>query len=359
MGKKKEVEEKRVYDVELGDWDAGVFATSLVENPAIMSDFVFFSEDEHKIMMFANEEKQEVVGAIMIPDLLIPRKDENGDIFYVRFTKEVIETFNSKMKEYGYDKSFTFSHAYDAGNNVRLLESWIKEFDEDKSNGYGFDLPIGTLFMKVKVEEETLWNMVREKKLKGFSIELDASYRLNEDLSVLNKDEKMSKVEAFENTMQVNDNTLAYDGDKSITSDTILFQVVTETVDEKEVEKLQKFSGEFELDGMVFKSDKGIVTVEEKEVEKPEETKDVDLDGLLAKFTEAIDSKLEEFKTSFKEEMIAENGKIEESLEEVKLFQKQNKPKPEKKEEEKFNKVEVDVIENKKTLDDWYNKLKQ
>ena len=214
----------KVYDVQLEDWQEGVFATSLVNKPAIGSDFVFFSEDS-QTMFFANEEKREVVGAIMIPDVLIPRKDPDGGVYYVRFSKEVIEGLNLRMKEYGYDKSFTFAHAYSAQGNVKLLESWIKEFDEDKSNAYGFDLPIGTMFMKVKINEDTLWEMVKEKKLNGFSIELNASYKLNEELT---NTEEMSMIEMFEQSLVVGENQLAWMGDEAISDSTVLFHIEKE-----------------------------------------------------------------------------------------------------------------------------------
>jgi hypothetical protein len=344
------MEDKRIYDVKLEDWQEGVFATSFVDNPAIMSDFVFFSKEQN-IMFFANEEKREVVGAIMIPDLLMPRKDENGDVFYVRFSKEVIYSLNERMKEFGYDKSFTFAHSYDATGNVKLLESWIKEFDEDKSNAYGFDLPVGTMFMKVKVEEDTLWNLVKEKKLKGFSIELNASYVLNKK----EEEQKMSKLDLFERNLDVNDVKLAWDGDESITSDTILFQVVTETVDEKEVEKVQKFSGKFELNEKIFKSENGIVTVEEKAPEAPEETeeevKDVfDVEGFLTKVGELMDEKI----NALKEDFSTKNTEISESLEEVKLFQKQSGVKKEKQQEKKDNFEAVTTIkENAEVFKNW------
>jgi hypothetical protein len=41
----------------------------------------------------------------------------------------------------------------------------------DKSKMYGYDLPNGTWFVKMKIENDDLWNKIKEGELKGLSIE--------------------------------------------------------------------------------------------------------------------------------------------------------------------------------------------
>jgi hypothetical protein len=41
----------------------------------------------------------------------------------------------------------------------------------DKSKLYGFDLPNGTWFVKMKINNDELWQKVKEGELKGLSIE--------------------------------------------------------------------------------------------------------------------------------------------------------------------------------------------
>ena len=41
----------------------------------------------------------------------------------------------------------------------------------DKSKLYGYDLPNGTWFVKMKIENEELWNKIKSGELKGLSIE--------------------------------------------------------------------------------------------------------------------------------------------------------------------------------------------
>ena len=41
----------------------------------------------------------------------------------------------------------------------------------DKSKLYGFDLPNGTWFVKMKITNDELWSKVKDGELKGLSIE--------------------------------------------------------------------------------------------------------------------------------------------------------------------------------------------
>ena len=42
---------------------------------------------------------------------------------------------------------------------------------QDKSKLYGYDLPNGTWFVKMKIENDELWSKIKEGELKGLSIE--------------------------------------------------------------------------------------------------------------------------------------------------------------------------------------------
>ena len=73
------------------------------------------------------------------------------------------------MKHNNHHKA-TYQHQ-DRVSGVLTVESWIKEGDQDKSKLYGYDLPNGTWFVKMKIENDELWNKIKEGELKGLSIE--------------------------------------------------------------------------------------------------------------------------------------------------------------------------------------------
>jgi hypothetical protein len=139
---------------------------------------------------FASEDKRELVGPVAIPDMEIPRKDKDGNIFFVRFSKEVIEKMARKfMREQRLaDNNIQHIEDMDAGSYV--YESWIVENPEDKANTiYGMNVPVGTWVVKMKVLNDQTWQKVKEGKLNGFSLE--GSFLSQEEYAAYLQDKKM------------------------------------------------------------------------------------------------------------------------------------------------------------------------
>ena len=158
-------------------WESGMTAISLVSKPAIQRSFVALNEQEEKaIFKFADEEKRQIVGPIMVPDKLIYRKSERMGEYYLRFTKEGIEKIMAKWSKNGMQNWFNLEHSISIGtDSAYILEYWIKESENDKSKDYGFDDPIGTAFVKMQVVSDLIWEDVKQNQLNGFSIEIDSN----------------------------------------------------------------------------------------------------------------------------------------------------------------------------------------
>jgi len=55
--------------------------------------------------------------------------------------------------------------------DVYVMESWIKESNNDKSTDYGYkDLPVGTWFVSMKINNPEIWDKVKSHQLNGFSV---------------------------------------------------------------------------------------------------------------------------------------------------------------------------------------------
>jgi hypothetical protein len=122
-------------------------------------------------MFQTDDEKRIVVGAAMVPDLKIFRKDKKGNPYHVYFSAETIKMIAEKYMRNKYIDNNDTEHNGKAANDVYVVESWIKEDEEDKSNKYGFaDLPIGTWFVSMKVRNEEVWKRIKSKELNGFSV---------------------------------------------------------------------------------------------------------------------------------------------------------------------------------------------
>ena len=172
----------------------GVNAISIVEHPAIESDFIALSAQHEVKFEQINAEKRLLLGAALIPNKTIYRS--NGeDEYYVYFASETIRKASELFFKVGNQAESTLEHMMKI-NGLTVVESWIVEDSEkDKSAFYSMKMPVGTWMVAIKVDNEDIWhNYVKTGKVKGFSIEgyfsektyLQAVKRQFEDDDVLN-----------------------------------------------------------------------------------------------------------------------------------------------------------------------------
>tara|TARA_R110000822_G_C15237692_1_gene486001 strand:+ start:99 stop:983 length:885 start_codon:yes stop_codon:yes gene_type:complete len=150
--------------------EGGIEAISIVESPAIESDFVALESQEVKLAE-VDKEKKILLGALLIPNKPIYRNGAEGD-YYIFFSKDTIVKASQMYLKNGYQNKSTLEHAK-ALNGLTLVESWIVESEtQDKSRKYGLDVPVGTWMGAVKVDNDKVWDeYVKTNKVKGFSIE--------------------------------------------------------------------------------------------------------------------------------------------------------------------------------------------
>tara|TARA_R100000655_G_scaffold4328_1_gene13926 strand:+ start:489 stop:1451 length:963 start_codon:yes stop_codon:yes gene_type:complete len=149
----------------------GIQAISLVSNPAIERNWVALSKDNFLSLAKIDEEKRTLVGVALMPEKEIPRYSEDDGEYLVFFSKETIEKAQELFMNGLKNNKATVEHKEDI-DGVSVIETWIKEDENDKSDLYGFqDVPIGSWFVKMKIYNDEVWQQVKENKLRGFSIE--------------------------------------------------------------------------------------------------------------------------------------------------------------------------------------------
>jgi hypothetical protein len=139
-------------------------------------------------LMFYDDEKKVIVGAAMVPNRMIHRYDSMGNLYYVFFSKASIRKMAEKfMRQKRTDETNIEHDGKKLGaDKVFVTESWVSEDPErDKSASYGFNLPAGTWYVSMKVEDPKVWKMIKSKELTGFSVE-----GLFAEKSVFSKEDK-------------------------------------------------------------------------------------------------------------------------------------------------------------------------
>jgi hypothetical protein len=200
------------------DSETGVYGISLVDEPAIEVDWIKLQKELEDILFSANKDKQMLFGPLLIPDKLILRRAQNGDLYNIVFDKDTIQTIADKYNESGDNKAFNFQHS-DKQVDAVLLQNWITGA-ADKSQDYGFSLPEGTWFGGVKVKDESFWlNEVKSEKVKGFSIEIKAETELIKMTSEMEDKNKNIKLMDYKTKDGL---TLRWEGDAAVGAEVFL-----------------------------------------------------------------------------------------------------------------------------------------
>ena len=150
-----------------------VNAVAAVDIPAIDKTWLAFKDNPNPYAFAAMDEEQHIIiGAAMIPDLKIFRRDEEtGEEFNVVFSKETIATIAEKFYAKNFQSNFNIMHdPSQTKDGVVFFMSFIR--DEAKGMiGLKGEYPDGTWFLGAKVNNPEVWNDVKSGKIKGFSVE--------------------------------------------------------------------------------------------------------------------------------------------------------------------------------------------
>lgn len=121
-----------------------------------------FSKDKSILFVdfkVSNKEKREVEGLVLQSGQFIFRDDLDGNPGFVYFTRETVRKI---MKKYGFNRSITIQHKEDITGTSILMDSWLIENEEDNKTQW---------FVKYKIINDKLWDVIKKGLVKGFSLE--------------------------------------------------------------------------------------------------------------------------------------------------------------------------------------------
>ena len=153
--------------------ELAIDAISLVTEPAIAQDFVYFNKTKHNLTLAkVDEEQRLLVSPALIPNKQIYRFDaDTNQEYYVYFTAETVKKASEMYLKHNNNNNATVQHENKV-TGVHTVESWvIQDAEMDKSRLYGFDLPKGTWMVSMKIENQEIIDRIKEGELKGLSIE--------------------------------------------------------------------------------------------------------------------------------------------------------------------------------------------
>ena len=161
-----------VYRVLVDDERDGMVRVSLVDDPAVMSDFVAFGRQEPQRFAVENEDKRLAFGVVARADFPIFRNDPvNGD-HYVIFPADTIREMAQKYLTEGRADRVDLMHDGDDVGGVHLVQWFIKDSAKGVAPAGFDDIADGSLFAEYHVEDDAIWQQIKDGTFKGFSMEV-------------------------------------------------------------------------------------------------------------------------------------------------------------------------------------------
>ena len=172
--------------------DKGVYAISVVEDPAMQSSFIALNKQEEIKLAEVDDVKFLLAGVVLIPDKDVYR-NQGGKEFNIRFSKETIEEVANNFILEGYQGNSSLEHE-EKLNGVSIVQSWVvKDPKNDTANAYGLpkeDIKEGSWVVLYKCDNKEIYNKAINGEIKGFSIDgLFSLEKINLKSETMTKDD--------------------------------------------------------------------------------------------------------------------------------------------------------------------------
>jgi hypothetical protein len=184
-----------VYDVDI-DEAAGLIIDSiaLVDDPAIKSNFIKLAAQTPRRLLLADAQRREVIGAVLIPELLIYRRPPEVEAeCYIKFSADTIRRIAQVYMKNGYQLNLNMQHS-PVSTNSYMWQSYIVDTTLGVGAPKGLDVPNGTWIAGTKIDDPVAWQEITEGRANGYSIEGEFLFRNSVAFS--------EKTDTFESILQ-------------------------------------------------------------------------------------------------------------------------------------------------------------
>lgn len=306
-----------IYNALLSDENDGMICISLVDEPAVESEFVAFNKQEKLTFSILNEEERMILGVVMRADFPIYRYSESMGEYYIKYSKETIKAMTQRFLADNNQNKINLMHqSGDYKDGVELVQIFIKN-EEKGISPKGFEnIEDGSLFAQYHIENNDIWEKVKDGTFQGFSLEMYCTIEEQKQETKHNNIKKHTSmtIEKIKNVLRsllvecgntmTDKGNLFYEGEDLIEGISVFSDEEMETVAE---------DGEYETDDKIATVENGSVKeIKDKEIpeEEPTETEEPKEEEV-----EAEEETVEETPTEEpKEEETVEDDKIAELL---------------------------------------------
>lgn len=304
---------RKEFKIDKTDKLSGVKVMSLVDAPAIESDFVFFKKEKPSYVELKSEKyKQIVFGPALIPDKDIVRYDAEGKQYFAYFTIDSIIEIRNDFHKQKMTSNVNLQHDSEQYVDSYLIESFIVDTPElltaVKAKGLGDEVVLGSWVVSYKIEDKQTFEKVIKGELNGFSVEIF--------LQKFYKQDTNNFKEQLEQTMNK------------------FFDKLKQMLAEAESEEVKKLESGVDEKGQTIKygaKDEAVVMVDKDGKESPAPDGDYTLDN--GKVVSVVSGVASDIKDAPQDQKKAEPAKGEEP-----------------KKDEKFEKLEADFNKLKEDL---------
>lgn len=198
-----------LYQFIVSDDGEGMTAISLVDSPAIESQFIAFNTNDKPkpkyICLKSDEDKYKyvVAGLALIPDKLIYRIDKiTQEEYYGYFTSDTIEKIRNKFHKDKNTSEVNLQHDDENFIDAYLVESYLLDsqarVDEVLARGID-EAVLGSWFVAYKIEDKDAFDKALDGTFTGFSVEVMLNRELKLNNNSQNNNKFMDKFNGFLN----------------------------------------------------------------------------------------------------------------------------------------------------------------
>ncbi len=178
--------------------ELGVDYVALVDKPAIEKTWMAFNQGV-RYEFVGNPDQRLISGALMVADLPIYRRDQQGE-YYVVFDADQIKKISHRYHKKGFGANVNMMHDENrVVDNVFMVEDFLIDKTRGNKTPEGYPtLTEGSWFGTFKVDNSEVWNdFVKTGVFKGFSVEGAFAHRKVTDMPQEVIDQVAEKIQAL------------------------------------------------------------------------------------------------------------------------------------------------------------------